>query len=337
MTPSKKDRKFRLRRWPPAQLVIYFLLRSLIAVIEMLDPRDIRKIGRFLGRIGYLLDAKHRPIAVKNVTRASGMPKEPREVARFVRRVYEQMGIGFVETLMIPRLMAQRDLSSFVSIGGRDGVDEALTHGRGAIVVIAHLGNWEIGGLACARDGMPISSIARPIDNPYLDEWLNRLRKSTGAGIIPKHGATPTAREILKANRVLVILADQDARKSGIFVPFFGRPASTVRSPAILALRHRVPIFPANVYREGRDRHVVRIMEPIWPGEYASVDEGVRELTAAFTARLEGYIREHPDQWMWLHARWKTKPADAPSDEMEVVGESEASEAGESEQSPAVI
>jgi KDO2-lipid IV(A) lauroyltransferase len=292
----------------PVQWSMYVLFRAVIMVVSMFRPSWVRRIGRLVGKLFYLVDVKHRPLAEKNVLRAEGMTRDPREAKRFVRRCYEHIGLSIVENLMLPRMFANRQIAGLVDVGELRRLADLLGEGRGAIVVIAHLGNWELGGIAAAMTGLPLHSIARPVANPWFDEYLARFRTSTGQAIIPKSGAVAEAREVLKRNEVLVVLADQDARRSGVFVPFFGRPASTIRTPALLFLKYRAPIVPVDIHREGRERHVIRVAEPIRPGDYESIDEGVTALTAAFTARLEAFIRAHPEQWMWLHARWKTKP-----------------------------
>ena len=314
-TPS---RDFKWRRFPPLQLVVYVFVRAVIAVAHMFTYRYLHRIGRLAGKVGYVLDVKHRRIAEKNVFRAEGMPKEPAAVARFVRRVYEHMGLLSVETLMLPRLMACHDVERYVKLEGGEKIEALLKEGKGVILVVAHLGNWELAGQVCALAGMPIHIIARPVENPLFNDYLTRTRTKTGAKLIIKYGAFAEAGRLLKTNQVVAVLADQDARKGGVFVPFFGRPASTVRSPALLALKFGAPIVLGRTYRVGRNRHLVRIEETIRPGRYETIDQGVAELTAAFTSRLEAFIREQPEQWMWLHARWKTKPAGTASDELEV-------------------
>jgi len=304
-----RQKTFRLRRFLPAQIAMYVLLRYVIATLDVFTYDFARRIGKLIGRLMYVLDAKHRRIAVKNIERAEGMPKKPREIHRLVRRVYEHFAVGAIETLLIPRMMSRGDLDRIVKLENFHLLDEALAKGKGAIVVLAHMGNWEVGGLAVSRKGYDLSSIARPIENPYLDAYVNRLRKSTGQEIIPKQRAVRSMAESLKANKILAILADQNARKNGIFVPFFGRPASTVRSPALMALKYGAPILAVNSFRSGRNEYRI-IMTPEIPiPKGLDREKAVEKITADVTARLEGFVREHPEQWMWLHARWKTKPA----------------------------
>lgn len=288
------------------QAAAYAVARAIVTVVCMFSPRFGKRIGRLLGRLMYGVDAKHRRIATKNVAAAEGTPKEPHAVARFVRRVYEHLGISLVENLMLPKMIHGGGLLENTRLERFDIVDRALAAGRGCIVVIGHLGNWEWGGLAVAMSGYPLNSLARPIENVFLDRYITRFRTITGQRIIPKYNAIRAMVDVLKRNGMLVIQVDQDARHAGLIVPFLGRPASTVKSPALLALRHAAPILPVNVWRDGEGVHHVRITEPLAVGTYASTEESVRALTAAMNARLEEFVREHPTQWMWLHARWRT-------------------------------
>jgi KDO2-lipid IV(A) lauroyltransferase len=301
---------------------MYVLLRYVIAALDVFSYDLARRIGKLIGRVMYALDAKHRKIAVKNIERAEGMPKREKDIHRLVRRVYEHFAVGAIETLLIPRMMSRGDLDRIVKLEDFHHLDAALAKGRGAIVVLAHMGNWEVGGLAVSRKGYDLSSIARPIENPYLDAYVNRLRKSTGQEIIPKHRAVRSMAESLKANKILAILADQNARKNGIFVPFFGRPASTVRSPALMALKYGAPILAVNLFRSGRNEYRCVMTPEIPIPRGLDREKTVEKITADVTARLEGFIREHPEQWMWLHARWKTKP------ENEKAGEESEEEVG---------
>lgn len=308
---GRRPRRFKFRNLPGIHLASYFFLRSLIMVVGMLPSRQVRRAAALVGAIAYLLDVKHRRIAIKNVLRADGMPRDDREVRAFVRRVYEHLALYVIETLRFPSAVAREGLDRLVRVVNRDHLVRPGGREQGAIVVIGHLGNWELVGLAIAMLGVDVHAVARPIENPYFDAYLARLRSSTGTTIISKYGAFRSAQEVVKAGGRVVLLADQDARKGGVFVPFLGRPASTVKSPALLSLKYRAPIVPCNIYREPDGCNVIEVAEPIWPGTYASVEQGVRELTAAFTAKIEEFVRARPAQWMWLHARWKTKPREA--------------------------
>ncbi len=295
---------FRLRRVLPIQVLLYLLLRSVFMVVGMFPFSMAPAIARVLGRLFRLLDRKHARIAAKNLQLSSGVCP-PDQIPAFVDRVYRNLGLGFIEMLMIPRLMGLHGLSRLVRLERFDVLDRALREGRGAITVIAHQGNWELIGLGASLAGYPLNSLARPIENPWIEDYLGRFRTQTGQKIIPKYHALGEMVRALRRNEVLVVQVDQDARHFGVFVDFFGRPASTHRSPAILSLKYGTPILPANIYREGGVQHCV-VSDPIRPEEFSGLPDPVKALTQAYTARMEGFIRQHPDQWFWVHDRWKS-------------------------------
>jgi len=160
-------------------------------------------------------------------------------------------------------------------------------------------------GLAVCAAGHPLHSLARPIENPWIDGYLTRFRTQTGQQIISKYRALGEMIRVLQKNEILIIQVDQDARSHGVYVDFFGRPASTHRSPALLSLKYGTPIVVANIYREGGLHHCV-LSDPILPEAYRTQPDPVRALTQAFTAKFEEFVRSRPDQWFWVHDRWKT-------------------------------
>jgi KDO2-lipid IV(A) lauroyltransferase len=300
----RNEDEFRWRRWPPIQLLNYVLLRVIVAVIDMFPYDMAPRIGRALGKIIRLIDRKHARIAVKNLEKSRGICP-PDEIPQFIDRVYEHIGLGFVEMLMIPRLMERHQVEGYCRLERFHLFREVLSRGKGMIIVIGHLGNWELCALATTLSGHPLHSLARPIDNPWVDRWLNRFRTQTGQVIIPKYHAIGSMVRVLRENEVLIIQVDQDARHSGVYVNFFGRAASTHRSPAVLSLKYGTPIVVADIYREGGLHHVV-LSDPIDPAAFKSSADPVKALTQAYSDRFEECVRRHPEQWFWVHDRWKT-------------------------------
>ncbi len=295
---------FRLRRVPPVQLALYILLRAVIMVVGMFHYSAAPAVARVISFLLRLLDAKHARIAAKNLSLSSGVCR-PEEIPAFVRRVYDNLGLSFVETLMIPRLMGHRGISKIVRLERFDLIEGALREGRGVIAVIAHQASWELVGLGVALAGYPLNSLARPVENPWIEDYLARFRTQTGQRIIPKYHALGEMVRALRRNEILVVQVDQDARHFGVFVDFFGRPASTHRSPAILSLKYGIPIAPVNIYRENGLCYCV-IGDLIRPADFRDRQDPIRDLTQAYTARMEEFIRMHPDQWFWVHDRWKS-------------------------------
>jgi KDO2-lipid IV(A) lauroyltransferase len=176
-------------------------------------------------------------------------------------------------------------------------------------MLTAHLGNWEYLTAAHRLIGHPLAVVVRPLDSPVLDEVAAALRRKTGAELIDKRGALRPVLEALRRGRMVGILLDQNAtRREGVFVPFFGHAASTSRSVALLALRTGTPIVPIFIQREGVGRHRV-IVEPPLPLPPSNDLEGaIVELTALCTQAIEAAVRRTPEQWLWSHDRWRTRP-----------------------------
>jgi KDO2-lipid IV(A) lauroyltransferase len=301
---SDRKREFRLLRWAPVQYLVYLILRTVVMVVSMFPYEKAPDIARFLAWVLRTIDRKHVRIALKNV-RASAGHLETGDPDRFVRRVYRHLALGFVEMLMIPRMIQQNTLERHVRWTGFELMNQLLAEGKGVIVTVGHLGSWEFIALAGPRAGYHLNSVARPIENRWVNEYLNRFRTSTGQEIISKYDAVGSMIRALKRKEILVVQVDQDARHSGVYVKFFGRPASTHRSPAVLSLKYGSPILPLNIYREGKLHHAVA-GEPIRPEAFRDEPDPVKAIVQEYTRQCEGFIRAHPDQWFWLHDRWKT-------------------------------
>ncbi|MDE2979944.1 MAG: lysophospholipid acyltransferase family protein [Gemmatimonadota bacterium] len=193
---------------------------------------------------------------------------------------------------------------------GRELLEKAAREGRGVMVVSGHLGNWEVGAAGVVARGFPMDIIVARQRNRHFDRYLTRARERLGVGVIPRGDAPRGALASLKAGRVVGLMGDQDARAAGVFVDFFGRPASTARGPAVLSMRAGVVLatFCAIRLPGWRPRYEVRIeaVPEVEPG----IDRAaaVMTLTRAFTSRLEEQVRKQPCQYFWHHRRWKTPP-----------------------------
>jgi Kdo2-lipid IVA lauroyltransferase/acyltransferase len=195
-----------------------------------------------------------------------------------------------------------------IRIDGLEHVRAAMDgHGR-ALLLTAHLGNWELLPVACRLTGYRLSVVLRPLDAPGLDRLATRLRERSEVELIDKRAALRPVLRALAGGAMVGILLDQNAaRREGVFVPFFGRAASTSRSIAVLALRTGTPIVPAFIRREAAGGHRV-VVGPALAVPLEKSDIAVGTLTARCTEVIEAAIRETPGQWLWMHDRWRTRP-----------------------------
>jgi KDO2-lipid IV(A) lauroyltransferase len=207
----------------------------------------------------------------------------------------------------VSRMLSSVDrLLPTVAIEGREHLDAAMHAAGCALAITAHLGSWELLNLAPALIDHPVSIVVRPLDAGWLDPLVARARQCAGMEVIAKRHAARPMLEALRRHRIL----DQNAsRREGSFVPFFGRLASTSRSAAVLSLRTGAPIVPVFIRREHQVRHVIRV-EPALPRPVSSGEEAIIELTTSCTVAIERAIRRTPEQWLWVHDRWRTRPRD---------------------------
>jgi Kdo2-lipid IVA lauroyltransferase/acyltransferase len=276
-------------------------------VIGRLPAGLARWIGRRLGDVGYALAADRRRTALANLARAfPGVPDVARR--RICRGSFQHLGLMLVELAALLARPLEHTLRG-VRIEGLDRLRSVMDrHGR-ALVVTAHLGNWELLPVACRLTGYRLSVVVRPLDAPRLDRLARRLRERSEAELIDKRAALRPVLRALAGGGMVGILLDQNAaRREGVFVPFFGHPASTSKSLAVLALRTGSPIVPAFIHRQAAGTHRVVIGEPLVSPVLEDHEAAVASLTARCTEAIEAAIRNTPEQWLWMHDRWRTRP-----------------------------
>jgi KDO2-lipid IV(A) lauroyltransferase len=177
------------------------------------------------------------------------------------------------------------------------------------LIVTGHFGNWEMGGYALGLFGFATHAIARPLDNPYLDDFMRTFRERTGQKILAKHGDFQHMQAVLENGGVLATLADQDAGPRGVFVDYFGRPASTHKAVALMAIEYNVPMVVAGTPFYDGKYHILP-MNLIDPANYGNTPDAIKAITQQFTSDLESIVRRYPEQYLWLHRRWKHQPAE---------------------------
>jgi KDO2-lipid IV(A) lauroyltransferase len=188
---------------------------------------------------------------------------------------------------------------------GHDHLEQAAARGKGILLLSAHLGNWELLAPSHALTAFPLSIVVRPLDEPLLQRLAERFRRRSGVELIGKRRALHEVAEALRRGRMVGVLLDQNSSRSeGVFVPFFRVAASTSKGLALLSLRTGAPVVPVFIRRVGAGRHRVEVDAPL----PVPADRDVLAYTAAFTRVIEGAIRRTPEQWFWMHERWRTRP-----------------------------
>ncbi len=282
----------------------YHSLRLFAAAVRLLPLPGALFLARRLADLVFYLVPVRKRVVIDNLSRAFP-EKTPADILRIAHGVYRQFSQTMMELLFFPKFTGAR-LLDMVDFSGIETVERALAEGKGAVLVGAHFGNWELMGAALAQK-YPVSFVVGQQENTRVDDLLNSFRTGKGVSIIPLKMALRGVMKALRNNEFIAILADQDAHGDGAFVPFFGRPASTPKGPAVFALRAGCPVIMGTIVREGNGRFTVafeRIPAPVPSGDE---ENDITAYTAAFTAVLERNTREHPDHWFWMHRRWKTK------------------------------
>ena len=262
-----------------------------------------------MGDAGYVLTRGRRQAALMNLARA--FPDvAPEARRRMCRRSFQHLGLMVIE---LAELLARPvdDTLQRIRIDGLEHVRSVMDrHGR-ALLLTAHLGNWELLPVACRLTGYRLSVVLRPLDAPWLDRLATRVRQRSQVDLIDKRSAFRPVLRALAGGAMVGILLDQNAaRREGVFVPFFGHSASTSKSLAVLALRTGSPIVPAFIHREDTGTHRVVVRPPLALPPSGDIEAAVVTLTARCTEAIEAAIRTTPDQWLWMHDRWRTRPPD---------------------------
>lgn len=302
-------RGHRRKRTSRFGLVTYLFARALGGGVARMPLGLALALARFAGRVAYLLDGEHCRIARGNLDAAYGESLSSAEKDRIILGAFQNLTLAVVEVIHGLRLLRPGEERRYLDIRGEAGVQEAASMGKGIIMVSGHIGNWELMAAAARHIGYPVHGIVAPRRNPRLERYIIQVRQTLGQKIMPKKGALRQSLQILHRGGVLAMMIDQNQRKDGIFVDFFGRKASTVRSAALLSRKTGAAIVPFFDRRlPGKLLHRVVFQEPISPVRTSDSERDVRQMTEEFTRRLEAVVRETPEQWLWLHRRWRTRP-----------------------------
>jgi len=276
--------------------IAYAFLKS-VQFICRLTPLPFRPyIGKFLGVLTYSLSIHRKALARANLAVILGEDKRC-----LALEVFKSLGMSLVEFITLP-FLSPNDLKEFCILQGKENLTNALSTGKGAILLTAHLGNWELIGARLALEGFNIISPARPQDK--FEEKVKQIRNSKGYKTVSVDNGIIPLISSLKRGAVVAILSDQNILVGGVKVPFFGIPVSTPPGAAILALRSGAPVLPAFDVRIGK-RHLVYIGQPIPLIKNGNFRENVLKNTAKFNEIIEKWVRKYPEQWLWLHHRWR--------------------------------
>ena len=286
--------------------VEYLALRAVTRIVQSLSPSTAVKMGRTLGAIVYYFIPIRRSVVVQNIR--SAMPTlSKKQTLQIARNTFMMFGQNFFEFMRTPVRTAQ-EISQRVHMHNVELLHDAYRTGKGTMLMSGHFGNWEILACAVVAAGFPLVVIARQQRNILVDDMINSFRRAGGIETVPLGMGVRAFLRALRQNKLVAMLADQDAHTEGVFVDFFNIPSATAAGPAVLALKTGATIIFSTCIQR-RDGTYDTFFEKIPTQDVSGVtDENIRLLTQRHVAKLEEKIRQWPDHWFWMHRRWKTPP-----------------------------
>ncbi|MCK5305629.1 MAG: lysophospholipid acyltransferase family protein [Candidatus Omnitrophica bacterium] len=285
----------------------YFFLFC-VAILRIMPEGLVYHFSRAIGRFGFFAARKHRRLTINNLTKAFKNEKSPQEIKKTALECFCQISWGAAETarLALDKKVHQKLINN-VRIEGAEHLDQALSKKKGAICVSAHFGNFAIMTTRLALEGYPFTLVMRFADDPVVTELWQEVMKNIGIKVIsarPRRKAVVESLRWLRDGKPLCLHSDQN-KTDGVYVNFFGRPAGTVEGPARLHLRTGAPLLCAFIIRTSRTKHKIVITPQLDIKLTGDEQKDVHNITKAFTAEIEKIVRRYPEQWWWVHHRWK--------------------------------
>ncbi|RNA64272.1 lipid A biosynthesis acyltransferase [Prosthecochloris sp. ZM_2] len=283
--------------------IVLRLFRWLGGLARLLGRRQFEWIAFRIGDFLYDIVRVRRGVVRRNLAAAfPGMPlKERRHIGR---QVYRNMSVSLLEILRIPMVENAADARELIDIDLSEFIAATNEQGKGGVLLSAHFGNWELAGVCIGLLGLPMTVVAKRLRNKLIDHEINRIRKIRGNDVLYKRQALRDGLRLLRNGGVLTILGDQSDPDMVFVTDFLGRPASFFQGPAFLALKAQVPVFLIMTRRQPSGKYLMELKE-IPTSDLTFSKASIQELTLRYIAQLEHYIRTYPEEWFWLHDRWK--------------------------------
>ena len=286
--------------------LVYILFLGFVRLVRSLPAATARRLGMGLGILAYWLDFRHYSVAMINLRRVFSHRMEGPQIRAMCREVFTNLGIVLVDFIRSISLTSQ-NINDHFTFEGEENLLKARAKGKGILILSAHLGNWELLAAHCLKFGQGNEYVVtKRIHNPYLDRFINNLRRSMGVEILPHRGSARDLVKKLKEGAMVGFVLDQSAsEKEAVWVDFFGEKVPTYKSLALLAMNLGTPVLPTFAIRDGDGRYRMVYKEEVELVSTGNSKEDVVANTARFNRIIEDMILSCPEQWFWVHNRWK--------------------------------
>ena len=287
--------------------LIYRMLTKITRVAGNLSSETADVISKRLGTVWFVMDRKHRKIVFQNLNIAFGGEKTETEIETLAKAVFSNtIRIFFEYAWYYTRQPI--DYNTHFCIHGTEHLKNAIKKGKGVIVILAHLGNWELLAAFASMIGLPATVVYRPIKSNAVNRFVIENRNRTGVELFPLHGALDAVKGALAKGIMVGLLVDQNSgHRRGVFVDFFGKKACTGKGPAKLAMSTGAPMIPVFLHRDAT-QFVFEIHPELPLVNTGNEQADIRHNTQVYTSAIETVVRRYPEQYFWLHRRWKTRP-----------------------------
>lgn len=295
-------------RRPVVDYLVYLAVRTFVCVIQAMPMTWAFGIADLLAKLAYRFDKRHRVVATENLSHAFP-ERTPKQIDQLVRGCFSHFARVVIEMVLLPRKFHVNSWRKYGGMIRSEPVVGGLLDDRPLLIVTAHFGNWELAGYAMGVFGFRSYAIARVLDNVHLERFLKQFRQATGQTVIAKKDDFDRLTAVLQAGGNVATLADQDAGPRGVFIDFFGRKASAHKAVAIMAMEFDARMAVLGVARVSHKfEYRIVCTDSIDPRDYADRPDAVKAITQRYHQALEKLIRQYPEQYFWLHRRWKTRP-----------------------------
>lgn len=262
-----------------------------------------------VGDCYYNFVKRRREGAIKNIS--TSFPDWNADKVKNVARssMQHMFQLFLAESVQMPSLITPSTWQKYIQFTGVEKITNRLVNNKPVIFITGHCGNWELLGYSLSVLGHSIAAVARPLDNPLINDWVLDIRQKYGLEIITKWGSVSVLQNVISSGGSVGFIADQNAGGRGMFVPFFGRLASTYKSIGLLAIRYKAPIACVHAKRlHGQFKYEVSLTDYIEPHDWCNQPDPLYYISARYNRAIESMVRNAPEQYLWLHRRWKSRP-----------------------------